>query len=191
MTACFIDSDLEHGNFLNTDISQGSVVTQLRCGGIVNEDFLANLLVNLSVKEFWKSVNIWQSCGQYYSGLFFNDSQCRIIVWGLHYWLDDSCLCFWVRYWMCAAVCRSNYGWWKSYRMNPRHEEVYNRLIMKTEPKTAVFSPKPTETDRQEKFWNRNNTNHETYQIAPMSNTNDLEWPWILLLFETFLTTIP
>jgi len=52
MTACFIDSDLEHGNFLNTDISQGSVVTQLRCGGIVNEDFLANLLVNLSVKEF-------------------------------------------------------------------------------------------------------------------------------------------
>jgi len=22
MTACFVDSDLEHGNFLNTDISQ-------------------------------------------------------------------------------------------------------------------------------------------------------------------------
>jgi len=42
MTACFIDSDLEHGNFLNTDISQGSVVTQLKCGGIVNEDFRAN-----------------------------------------------------------------------------------------------------------------------------------------------------
>jgi len=52
MTACFIDSDLEHGNFLNTDISQSSVVTQLRYGGIVNEDFVANLLVNLSVKEF-------------------------------------------------------------------------------------------------------------------------------------------
>ena len=32
----------------NTDISQGSVVTQLRCGGIVNED----LLVNLPVKNF-------------------------------------------------------------------------------------------------------------------------------------------
>jgi len=26
MTACFIE-DLEHGNFLNTDISQSSVVT--------------------------------------------------------------------------------------------------------------------------------------------------------------------
>jgi len=68
MTACFIDSGLEHGNFLNTDISQNSVVTQLRCAGIVNEDFIANLLVNLSMKEFWKSVNIWWSYGQYYSG---------------------------------------------------------------------------------------------------------------------------
>jgi len=29
----------------------------------------------------------------------------------------------------------------------------------KTEPKTEVFSLNPTETDRQEKFWNRNNTN--------------------------------
>ena len=52
MTACFIDSGLEHGNFLNSDISQGSVVTQLRCGGIINKCFVTNLLVNLSVKEF-------------------------------------------------------------------------------------------------------------------------------------------
>jgi len=37
---------------LNTDISQGSVVTQLRCGGIINDDFVANLLLNLPVKEF-------------------------------------------------------------------------------------------------------------------------------------------
>jgi len=47
MSACVIDSDLEHGNFLNTDISQGSVVTQLRCDGIANEDFVANLPMNL------------------------------------------------------------------------------------------------------------------------------------------------
>jgi len=58
---------------LNTDISQGSVIAQLRCGGIVNDD----LPLNLPVKEFWKSVNIWRSYGQYYSGLFFIDSQCR------------------------------------------------------------------------------------------------------------------
>jgi len=77
MTAFFIDSGLQYGNFLNTDISQGSVVTQLRCGGMTNDDFVANLLVNLSVKELWKSVNIWRRYGQYYSGLFFFiDSQC-------------------------------------------------------------------------------------------------------------------
>jgi len=52
MTACFIDSGFDHGNFLNTDISQGSVATQLRCGGIVNKGFVANLLVHLPVKEF-------------------------------------------------------------------------------------------------------------------------------------------
>ena len=52
MTACFIHLGLEHGNFLNTDISQGSVVTQLRCGGIVNDNFVVYLLVNLSVKKF-------------------------------------------------------------------------------------------------------------------------------------------
>jgi len=33
--------------------------------------------MNLSVNKFWKSVNIWQSYGQYYSGLFF-DSQCIV-----------------------------------------------------------------------------------------------------------------
>jgi len=38
--------------FCNTDISQGSVVTQLSCGGIVNEDFVENLPMSLRVKEF-------------------------------------------------------------------------------------------------------------------------------------------
>jgi len=56
--------------FLNSDISQGRVATQLRCSGIINTDFVANLLLNLSVKEFWKRVNIWSSYGQYYTGLF-------------------------------------------------------------------------------------------------------------------------
>ena len=37
--------------FLNYDISQGSVATFLRCGGIFNVDFIANLLASLSVKE--------------------------------------------------------------------------------------------------------------------------------------------
>jgi len=46
-----LHSDHEHGNFLNIDISQGSVATHLRCGGIFRDDFVENLLLNLSVKE--------------------------------------------------------------------------------------------------------------------------------------------
>jgi len=38
--------------FSDIDVSQGSVATCLRCGRIVNDNFVANLLVNLSVKEF-------------------------------------------------------------------------------------------------------------------------------------------
>ena len=35
-----------------TDVSQGSSATPLRCGGIVNDNFVAYLLMNLSVKKF-------------------------------------------------------------------------------------------------------------------------------------------
>ena len=43
---------LERGDFLNTDISQGSVATRLRCGGIFKQEFVANLPVTLSAEEF-------------------------------------------------------------------------------------------------------------------------------------------
>jgi len=39
-------------------ISQGSVATHLRWGGIFINDFIANFLLNVSVKELWKSINI-------------------------------------------------------------------------------------------------------------------------------------
>jgi len=42
-----------------------------------NDDFVAYLSVNLPVKRICKSVNTWRSYGQYYSGLFYFDSQCR------------------------------------------------------------------------------------------------------------------
>jgi len=47
--------------FLNSDISQGSVATFVRCGEIFNVDFVANLLASLSVKELRKLVSIWRS----------------------------------------------------------------------------------------------------------------------------------
>ena len=38
--------------FLNKNISHGSVVTHLRCGGMFHNDFIANLPLSLAVKEF-------------------------------------------------------------------------------------------------------------------------------------------
>jgi len=43
---------LKNGDFLNTDISQGSVATRLGCGGIVVYHFVTNFLLSLTVKEF-------------------------------------------------------------------------------------------------------------------------------------------
>jgi len=38
--------------FLSINISEGSVATPFRCGGIVNPYFARNLLLRLSMKEF-------------------------------------------------------------------------------------------------------------------------------------------
>jgi len=61
--------------FSDIHISQGSVETCFGCSGIVKLDFVANLPVSLSVKEFWKPVNIWVGNGQEFGVLFF-ETQC-------------------------------------------------------------------------------------------------------------------
>ena len=38
--------------FLNKNISHGSVVTHLWCGGMFHNDFIANLPLSLSVKKY-------------------------------------------------------------------------------------------------------------------------------------------
>jgi len=45
-------------------ISQGSVATYVRCDWMLKYEFVENLPLSLSVKEFWKSLNIWGSYGQ-------------------------------------------------------------------------------------------------------------------------------
>jgi len=52
-------------------ISQGSVATQLRCGGMFSDHFATNFLQNAAVKKFWKSVNIWQRYVQNFVAYFF------------------------------------------------------------------------------------------------------------------------
>ena len=43
---------LNNCDFLNTDISQGSVATRLKCGGMFKYDVATNFLLSLTVKEF-------------------------------------------------------------------------------------------------------------------------------------------
>jgi len=45
-------------DFLAIHVSQGSVATYVRCGGMSAERCIANFLLSMSVKEFLKSVKI-------------------------------------------------------------------------------------------------------------------------------------
>jgi len=47
--------------FADINVSQGSVATYVRCGGIFDSHLTANLLRNLPVKTICKSVKIWQN----------------------------------------------------------------------------------------------------------------------------------
>jgi len=57
--------------FSDINISQSSVATHLRCGVIFSCHFSANLSLSLTVKEFWKSVKIWQSYRHEFGGPIF------------------------------------------------------------------------------------------------------------------------
>jgi len=53
---------------LSTTVLQGSVATRV----IFYDLFIANLLLSVIVKEFWRSVRIRQSYGKKSSGTFFS-----------------------------------------------------------------------------------------------------------------------
>ena len=62
--------------FFNIKVSQGSVATHLRCGGIFNNQIITQSLLSPRVKKVWKSVNICRSYGQLSTGLFFYETRC-------------------------------------------------------------------------------------------------------------------
>jgi len=49
---------------LSTTVLQGRVAMWVNDGGTFSDFFIANLLLSVKVKEFWRSVRIWQSYGQ-------------------------------------------------------------------------------------------------------------------------------
>ena len=57
-------------------VSQGSVATYVRSGGMSTERCIANFLLSLSVKEFSKSVKISQSYCLKFRGLVFFVTRC-------------------------------------------------------------------------------------------------------------------
>jgi len=57
--------------FADINVSQGSVATYARCGEMFNIHLTANLLRNLPVKKFCKSVKIWQNYGRESVAPFF------------------------------------------------------------------------------------------------------------------------
>ena len=62
---------LEHCDFLNIDISQGSVATRLRCGGIFKYELVANLPASLPVKEFENRLTFREVMGKSLVSCFF------------------------------------------------------------------------------------------------------------------------
>jgi len=58
--------------FWSTTVLQGSVATRVNYGKTFNDSFIANLLLSVTVKEFWRSVRIRQSYGKKSSGTFFS-----------------------------------------------------------------------------------------------------------------------
>jgi len=59
---------------LSTTVLQGSVAMRVNYSKIFNDFFIADLLLSVMVKEFWRSVSIRQSYGKKSSGTFFPDT---------------------------------------------------------------------------------------------------------------------
>jgi len=83
---------------LSTKVLQGSVATRVNHGKILNDLFIANLLLSVMVKEFWRSVMIWQSYGKKISGTFFFRTRCILgllvlVLYCLFVWKWDMPLC--------------------------------------------------------------------------------------------------
>ena len=73
--------------FLSTTVLQDSVATRVNGGGIFNDFVIANLLLSMMVKEFWRSVRIWQkqSYGKNIVASFFPDTLWRHLKACFHY----------------------------------------------------------------------------------------------------------
>jgi len=96
-------------------ISQGSVATQLKCGGMFSNQFITNFPQNAPVKKFWQSVSIWQRCGQNFVAYLFGRPSIYRTRWGTSIYEDwqNNVFLIWGNWRLfvfesCSIMCR---GW--------------------------------------------------------------------------------
>ena len=68
----FLHLLLKNGDFLNTDISQGSVATRLEHGGVFKCDFVTNFLLSLTIKNFKNRLIFGEVMGKSLVSCFFD-----------------------------------------------------------------------------------------------------------------------
>jgi len=71
-------------DFWNIAVSQGNAVTSVMYGGLYNTNFVENFVLSPSVKESWKSINIFREVIDASRVSCFFDSQCTVcclVVW--------------------------------------------------------------------------------------------------------------
>jgi len=62
--------------FAVINVSQGNVATYAKCGGTLNIRLTRNLLRNLAVKKFYKSVKVWQNYSESVAQFFGPSCRC-------------------------------------------------------------------------------------------------------------------
>jgi len=83
----------------NINISQGSVATHLRCGGIFNDDFYftnfhqfkTSQANSHTVKEVWKSVSIWLKANMQYLYIWPIFMARKYGCWKMHPYIRPIC----------------------------------------------------------------------------------------------------
>jgi len=62
-------------------VLRGSGVTPLKCGEIYDMNFVANFMDNMTVKKFWKLVNMFHAYERMCSGTVFIEIRCNASAW--------------------------------------------------------------------------------------------------------------
>ena len=75
--------------FLTINISHGSVATLFRCGDVCNNPFIADFLLSITVKEFFKNGSTLLKYPPEYTAYFF-EPPCMLLYSNARWYLNSS-----------------------------------------------------------------------------------------------------